>query len=32
MHKKEQPLLIITGSVDASELMSLYLLDLGIAH
>lgn len=32
LHKKEQPLLIITGSVDASELMSLYLLDLGIAH
>lgn len=32
IHQRQQPLLIITGSVDASELMSLYLLDLGIAH
>lgn len=32
LHKTGQPLLIITGSVDASDMMSLYLLDLGIAH
>jgi len=32
LHKTGQPLLIITGSVSSSELLSLYLLDLGIAH
>lgn len=32
IHSKGQPLLIITGTVDTSELLSMYLLDKGIPH
>lgn len=32
LHEKKRPILVITGSVDASEIFSLHLLDLGIPH
>lgn len=32
IHEKEQPLLIVSGSVQATELFSTLLLDSGIAH
>lgn len=32
LHKEKRPILVITGSVDASEIFSLRLFDLGIPH
>lgn len=32
LHAKQRPVLVITGSVDASEIVSLHLLDRGLAH
>lgn len=32
LHQQNRPVLVITGSVDASEIFSLHLLDLGLAH
>lgn len=32
LHQEKRPILIITGSVGSSELFSLKLLDLGLAH
>lgn len=32
LHNQGRPILIITGSVDASEIVSLHLLDLGLPH
>lgn len=32
LHQMKRPILVITGSVASSELLSMYLLDLGIPH
>lgn len=32
LHQQNRPILVITGSVDASEIFSLHLLDRGLSH
>lgn len=32
LHSQDRPILVITGSVDASEIFSLHLLDRGLSH